>query len=65
MKILRVAAIRRLNFTGACEEKIMCVRVYSGSILIEERVFKDEAAAMHYADWAQDEGFKVRVIEND
>jgi hypothetical protein len=43
----------------------MCVRVYSGSILIEERVFKDEAAAMHYADWAQDEGFKVRVIEND
>lgn len=41
----------------------MTVRVYSGSVLIEERLFKSVKAALKYADWAQDEGFKVRIDE--
>jgi len=50
--------------TYSAKEIVMTVRVYSGSVLIEERMFKNIKAALKYADWAQDEGFKVRVNES-
>ena len=39
----------------------MSVKVYSGNVLIEERKFNSEDAAQKFADYWQDEGYKVRV----
>lgn len=42
----------------------MTVRVYSGSVLVEMKVFIDEKKALAYADFWQDDGFRVRISEN-
>ena len=39
----------------------MRVKVYSGQTLIEEHFFASEVAASAYADFWQDEGYKVRI----
>jgi hypothetical protein len=45
--------------------KIMLVQVFSGDTLVEEKEFsiEDENMAIKFADWWQDNGYKVRVIE--
>jgi len=41
----------------------MLVQVFSGSVLVEEREFSTEAAAQRFADYWQDEGYRVRMNE--
>jgi hypothetical protein len=42
----------------------MTVLVYSGTVIIDEQDFDDEAVGQAFADEMQDLGFKVRVTEN-
>ena len=39
----------------------MCVRVYSGDVLIEEVVCQSEEQVKKVANYWHDEGFKVRI----
>lgn len=43
----------------------MLVQVFSGNVLVEQREFsaEDEIVALSFADWWQDNGYKVRVTE--
>jgi hypothetical protein len=43
------------------EERKMTVRVYSGSVLVEMKVFVDEVKAVKWASYFQDNGYKVRI----
>lgn len=41
---------------------MVTVKVYSGQIEVESRSFKTVAQAMKYANYWQDEGYKVRMV---
>lgn len=43
------------------KEKTMCVRVYSGSALIEEVRCASQAQLAKVASYWQDQGFRVRI----
>jgi hypothetical protein len=39
----------------------MCVKVYSGSVLVEMRTCLTEEEVQKYADFWQDSGYRVRI----
>ena len=41
----------------------MTVRVYSGSVLVEEIVCKSEEQVQKVADYWQDSGYRVRISD--
>ncbi len=42
----------------------MTVNVYSGGCLVESKYFKSEPAAIKFASYWQDNGYRVRFQEN-
>ena len=43
----------------------MTVRVYVGKVVFDEVIFDNEASAIEFASEQQDNGIKVRIVDND